>query len=147
MSNTWDAISQQWSEDVKIDITRLSDEIMKTPQLHSKYLDLLMEAKMKHRKAEMAYYEMKGVRSSYYKGEMTREQLQHYGWPQYQGIKPIKSSMGELLETDTVLMDLDSKRKYWMFIMEGLESIMKSIHSRTFDVRALVDYQKFVSGS
>lgn len=147
MSNILQVIKESWSEDSKIDSLQIRNEIIRTPILHSKYLNYLIEIKCAYREVEVDVIKMHRLKSRYYKGEMGREELLELNWDQYQGIKPIKSELETLITTDSDMVELSTKLNYYKICLDTLESIIKAIASRSYDVRALLEAEKFYSGS
>lgn len=139
-------IQDEWSKDSRIDETNLGGESAKIPKLHSKYLNLLVNAKLSVRKCEGDYLRMRRQKYRYYRGEMTQQELEDLNWNQWQGVKPIKNEMDEFLATDTDLIQLQDKLEYHKTVLLLLESIMKSISSRTWDVKNSIEWTKFTNG-
>ena len=68
------------------------------------------------------------------------------GWEQYQGTKPIKSEMESLLSTDPDLIELNTELEDIKIILDSLESIMKAITSRSYDLKTFIEAEKFYAG-
>lgn len=139
-------LQEEWAIDCKIDETDLGKESSRTPKLHSKYLSLLTNTKLQLRKAESDYLKLRRVKWKYYRGEMTQDELNTFKWDQWQGIKPIKSEMDEFLATDDDLITLQDKIEYFKTVHYQLESIMKSLGSRTWDIKGSIEWTKFTNG-
>lgn len=143
---TLSQIETEWKADCKIDITDISGAILKTPNLHSKYIAILSHAKQEILKAERNYIKIRRLRTSYYNGEMDREELDDQGWDQYQFKKPLKTVLDELLQSDEYLIDHKMTMEELTICKDMLESIVKAVASRSYDVRALVEYLKWSQG-
>ena len=139
-------LQEAWKQDSKIDETNLGRAAARTPELHAKYLNLLTSARLQHRKAESDYLKLRRVKYRYFRGELSREELESLGWAQYQGVKPLKSDMDEMLSTDTDLITAQDKLEYLKTVLYQLESILKSIHSRTWDIKNAIEWEKFSNG-
>ena len=83
-------LQAQWEKDSPIDEMNLGGESTKIPILHARYLNLLTSTKLNLRKAESEYYNMRRKKFRYYRGEMSRSELEDEGWSQWQGTKPLK---------------------------------------------------------
>ena len=59
---------------------------------------------------------------------MTREELEHEGWNQFQGNKPLKNEMDEFLACDEDLIYLQDKVEYFKTVQFTLEQILRSIN-------------------
>ena len=139
-------LQEAWKTDAQIDHTNLGRSAARTPELHAKYLNLLTSARLQARKAESDYYKLRNVKYRYFRGELTRQELDNLGWNQYQGVKPLKSDMDEMLSTDTDLITAQDKLEYLKTVLYQLESILKSIHSRTWDIKNAIEWEKFSNG-
>jgi hypothetical protein len=140
-------LKASWALDSVIDSRDLDREALRTANLHQKYLDLLMDFKMKVLKKDREFLTMKGLRSKYYSGQCTREELAENGWDQYQYKTPLKSELERLLETDPYLLALKDATTHYTLCFEYTEEVMKSIRSRSYDIKTAVEWQKFQAGS
>lgn len=136
-----------WEQDAPINVTGLIDAAASVASLHAKYLKELSDARLRYRKAENSYNTMRRAKFRYYRGEMTREELESFGWDQYRGAKLLKNEMEEFLEGDADLNSLRDRIEYHKTVMLFLEQVIKSINSRTFDIRNLIEWQKFTHGN
>jgi len=139
-------LQEEWAKDCRIDETNLGSESARTPKLHAKYLNLLTNSKLNARRAESEYLRLRRTKWRYYRGEMTQMELDEMNWPQWQGIKPMKNEMDEFLLTDADLIQLQDKLEYLKTIQYQLESILKSISSRTWDIKGSIEWTKFTNG-
>ena len=140
-------IQDEWIKDSSIDELNLGRESTRVPILHSKYLVQLSKVKLLHRKAESAYYSTRRLKYRYYRGEMTKEELAVLEWSQFQGNKPLKNEMDEFLQCDADLIILQDKVEYFKTVIFTLEQILRSINSRTWDIKTAVEYMKFTNGA
>jgi hypothetical protein len=140
-------LQQSWEEDAKIDEMNLGNESTKIPMLHAKYLNLLTSTKLNLRKAESSYANMRRLKYRYYRGEMTREELEEEGWSQWQGTKPMKNEMDEFLSFDSDLVELQDKIEYFKTVLYQLEQIIRSLNSRTWDIKNHIEWLKWSNGS
>lgn len=139
-------IQQLWEQDSRIDETNLGRESVRTPLLHSKYITLISKAKLQLRKAESDYWNCRRLKYRYYRGELTRQELEEAGWVQFQGNKPLKNEMDEFLQCDHDLIELQDKIEYFKTGIYTLEQILRSINSRTWDIKSAIEWQKFTNG-
>lgn len=144
---TIDYIQSSWEQDCGIDRTKLTEESLKTPKLHAKYLNTLMACKSKLIKLDKDLNDLKLAKFRYYRGEMSKEELDRHGWSQYQGLKPLKSDLESFLSGDKDLLVIKQKIDYYLNMVYQLESIMKQISSRDWQIRNAIENQKFLAGS
>jgi len=140
------AITEEWVKDAEINELDLADAARATPRLHAKYLSKLSFAKLHLQRLSIRYDKMRGNRYRYYRGEMSKDELVKYSWTQWQGNKPIKSEMDEFLKGDDELKKIEELINYQAVIVSTLESILKGISSRGWDVRTTLDAKKFYNG-
>lgn len=139
-------LQDMWEQDCMIDSHHLDDESLKTVNLHAKYVRLLVDARMKRSALNLEYNTMRQLRFRYYRGECTRDELEAKQWEQYQGVKPIKNVMDELLEGDEILGRIRIKIEYIETMVYFLETIMNGIKSRGWDIKNSIEFKKFLAG-
>jgi len=139
-------LQDEWSKDCIIDETRLGHESVCTPILHSKYLNFLSSTRLNLRKAESDYLNCRRKKYRYYRGEMTKDELDEENWVQWGGNKPLKNEMDEFLNADKDLIQYDDKIEYFKTVLYQLEQIIKSINGRTWDIKNAIDFLKFTNG-
>lgn len=140
-------ILKEWESDSKIDTSKLGVESARVPALHAKYVDLYARSKLNSRNSYNKCINVKKKLTRYYKGLMTKEELETEGWKQYQGKVPLKTELSELIESNSLYLSMENELHYRETIQETLESIMKSIHSRTWDIKNNIEYVKFINGN
>lgn len=140
-------IQEEWKLDSKINELELGSEAIKVATLHSKYLSLLSNVKLQLRKAESDYNNMRRVKYKYYRGELSREELEKLGLDQYLGNKPLKNEMDEFMLCDEDLNLLTDKIEYFKTVVFTLEQILRSLNSRTWDIKSAIEWNKFTNGA
>ena len=140
-------VQQEWNTDSLINELDLGKEAVKTPLLHAKYITYLSNVKLLLRKAESDYFNTRRIKYRYYRGEMTQAELEEKGWDQYQGNKPLKNEMDEFLQCDQDLNSFLDKIEYYKTVVFTLEQIIRSINSRTWDIKSAIEWQKFTNGA
>jgi hypothetical protein len=139
-------LQDMWAEDSRIDENNLGNESIRTPVLHSKYLNLLSSTRLSLRKAESDYWNMRRKKYKYYRGETSKEELEEEGWEQWQGNKPLKNEMEEFLQVDADLIKLQDKSEYFKTVLYFLEQVIRSIGSRGWDIKNSIEWSKFTNG-
>ena len=139
-------LQESWAEDCKIDELNLGRESARTPNLHAKYLNYLTSSKLNLRKAESDYFNTRRLKYRYYRGELTSAERAEYEWDQWQGNKPLKNEMDEFLSCDKDLITLEDKVEYFKTVLYQLEQIIRSLNSRTWDIKNCIEWNKFTSG-
>lgn len=140
-------LQNMWGEDCQIDDNHLDRESVNTAKLHSKYLNHLISYKLKLAKMRADYNTLRQAKFRYYRGELTREELDLLGWTQWQGIKPLKNEMEEFLGGDGDLNIMEVKQQYIQGVVDFLESVMNQIKARDWQIRNSIEWKKFISGA
>ena len=139
-------IQEMWDIDCVIDQNHLGEQATESPKLHAKYLRLLIDFKLKLTKTKIDYAEHRKIKFRYYRGEMSRDELKALGWEQWQGIKPLKNEMDELLGGDSELNKLNARSEYLETGIYMLESIMNQIKSRDWEIKSHIEWKRFLAG-
>jgi len=140
-------LQEEWAKDCAIDDDHLDRESTRTPNLHSKYLNHLIKHKMLLAKTKGEHNHLRTKKFRYYRGEMSRDELSNAGWEQWQGLKPLKNEMNEFLEGDNDLIQTSMKIEYYQGIVDFLESVMRAIGSRDWQIRNAIQWKQFISGA
>ena len=143
---TLDELRNEWAIDCSIDQNDLGKAAAISPNLHAKYLDELIQYKLKLTKLHNDMIEYRVKRTKYYRGEMTREELKEAGWDQWQ-YKTLKSEVDTLIDADAEYMKLSTREQYVKAVIFFLESIMSAIKSRQFDIKNIIEWSKFRAGA
>lgn len=139
-------IQTMWAEDCKMDQTNLGRTAARVPELHAKYLNMMTSVRLQYRKAEADYFRLRKMKYRYYRGELTKQELDDLGWDQYLNNKPLKNEMDEFMTSDNDIIQQMDKLEYIKTILFQLEQILKSINSRTWDVKSAIEWAKFTNG-
>lgn len=141
-----DEIQQMWEKDCEMSDNHLGEESTKTALLHSKYIKLMIQVKLKLTKARAEYNLLRKNKFRYYRGEMSKDELQAAGWDQWQGIKPLKNEMDEFISGDETLVTLNSKIEYLETMGYLLESILNQIKARDWQLKNAITWKQFLAG-
>lgn len=141
-----DDIKIQVELDVAIDANHLDDESMRIPQIHNKYLCFLLDEKLIYEKLESKLKILKRDKWLYYSGKMTKEELTKRSWEQFD-LAILKQDLDRFIESDNEVILLGNK----VFIQKEkimyLESVIKIIANKIWNIRSTVEWIKFTQGS
>jgi hypothetical protein len=140
-------LQNMWKEDCKVDELNLGQESTRIPELHSKYLNHLSTLRLQCRRSQSELFKMRRLKWKYYRGELDQKELNERGWDQYLGNAPLNNQMNEFLDTDEDVIKLTDKLEYLNTCLTLCESVMKSISSRSFDIKNAIEWTKFTNGS
>lgn len=133
------------AEDMPIDDTELDIESMNIPQLHSKYLNIYMDEKLVLQKLNSDYYRLKKLKWEYYTGKLDQEQLDDYGWEPFQ-LKILKQDIDLYMDSDEDLQKILNRVAYQKEKVNYLDSVLKSINNRQWNIKGAIEWRKFING-
>lgn len=143
---TIETLMREWSKDCKIDETEPQRELANVPKLNAKYLNIMVHHKLLARKAAAKYYKLRNFKEAYYSGDLNNpEDLQEHGLEPFRK-KILKQDMENWLSADDDLNNLLMKKVVHEEIVKYCEYVLKECHSRTFQLRSYIDYEKFLGG-
>lgn len=141
---TLDELRQEWDKD-----TQISDDLgaaaTNCSLLHAKYINELINTKLRLTKIEHEIAELKAIKAKYFRGEMTKEELTERGWQQWQ-YKTLKADIVDMIEADFDYQKLKTRESYMKTMVYFLESVLGEIKNRNFAIRAAIDWHKFRAG-
>ena len=143
---TFDELKQMIVKDLKIDETALDRESANTPQLHNKYLVMFMDEKMKLNKLKNDLSSLRTKLWLYYTGRMDKDQLAQLGWEPFE-LNILKTEADDLIESDERYFAVSDRVKFQEEKVNYLESVIKIINNRQWQIRAMIDWVKFTQGA
>jgi hypothetical protein len=141
-----DEILNMWEADSQIDDNHLGEASTATAKLHSKYLKLLIDVKLRKTKIDMDYNSLRKTKIRYYRGELSRDELKELGWEPWQYNKPLKAEMDEFLKGDEDLSVLQARLELMGTHLYALEAIMSQIKQRDFQLSNGIKWKQFLAG-
>lgn len=141
-----ETIKKMVDQDMKIDDLNLDLESLKTPQLHSKYLNLLHDESLSLHKATIEQKELRRLKWEYYLGKIDQETLDEKGWQPF-GLKILRTDIDVYLDSDKDLLRMEARIHYLKEKVKYLESVLQSIGRRGWDIKSAIEWKKFMSGA
>ena len=142
-----DQIIEYWKNDCIVDQSQPHKELVNVPILHAKYVEILSQHRLASQKSKFDYAKMKKIRKEYYLGNLDRETLEEYKWEQFDLKIGTKGNIETYLEADDILIRILEKKAYYEECCFLCESILKELHSRTFQLKEFCAHQRFLAGS
>lgn len=139
-------IAALWQRDTDIDMTELGAESTKVPQLHGKYLSLLVSAQSEERQARRQVQVLTRIKSEYYMGTLDKRSLDKFGWAPFLK-KVIKTELPLYLESDEDLQKLQAELMEATSKTKMLEEILRSLNGRGYLIKNAIDWIRFQQGS
>lgn len=140
-----DDISEMWAVDCKIDESNLAGESKKIPELHNKYYTLYYKEALRVKKLRYDYKTLELDKREWLDGSMAEEDLRDRGWKPNQR-KILRNDLDRYIQADKEIITLSLKIDYHKERADFLEDIIKTIHSRNFIVKNMLDVLKFQHG-
>jgi len=136
-------IQKMWEEDAEIDPDNLHTESLKIPSLHAKYFELYNTIFLLRKKAEQQRKNIRHERYEYFSGKADPEVYTENPFP-----KKIrdKDTMNKYLDADEKLSSSSLKIDYYDTMLVYLESILKVIQNRTYQIKNAIEFMRFNSG-
>jgi hypothetical protein len=143
MSFDLDTIQKMWEKDSKIDIDNLHTESLNIPILHAKYFDLYNNILLLKKKAEQQKKNIRHQRYEYFTGKADPDVYIENPFP-----KKIrdKETLQGYLDSDEKLSQVSLKVEYYETMLSYIDSILKMIFNRTYQIKNSIEYMRFQSG-
>ena len=133
---TLEEIQKLWSSDSLIDDSQLDNESLKIPELHHKYFRIFSDEKLKLIRMYSKQKELRRLKWLYYTGKLDQNTLENLNWQVFDlDIKKNKNDLEMFIESDKDILELFEKIAYQKEKNEYLESIIKSLNTRGFQIK------------
>ena len=138
-----DTIQEMWEKDAKIDRDILHDESLNIPSLHAKYFQIYNTIFLLRKKAEQQRKNIRHERYEYFSGKADPDVYIQNPFP-----KKIrdKDTMTKYLDADEKLSNASLKIEYYDTMLTYLESILKVIQNRTYQIKNAIEFMRFNAG-
>ena len=143
MSFDLDKIQDMWVKDSKLDPDNLHTESLTIPSLHAKYFEIYNTIFLLRKKAEQQRKNIRHERYEYFSGKADPDVYIQNPFP-----KKIrdKDTMTKYLDADEKLSNSSLKIEYYDTMLTYLESILKVIQNRTFQIKNAIEFMRFNAG-
>ena len=141
----FEEIQKLWSGDCEIDETELSQESVKIPQLHNKYLILFHDERLRLRTMKFDHSKLLKVKREYYSGRMDETELEAYDWEPFQ-YKLLKADVQEYIDADDDIIGGKKKISLQEEKVDYLEAIVKGLSNRGYLIKNAIDWKRFTEG-
>ena len=133
------------SQDMVMDDTELDIESLRTPQLHNKYLNMYHDERLLLTKKEEELKSLLRKKWEYYTGKMDSETLESLGWEPFQ-LNILKADIDKYLDSDKELSVLRMQISFTKEKVSYLESVVKIMSNRQWNIRSAIEWRKFING-
>jgi hypothetical protein len=137
-----DEIQTLWEEDSKIDPDNLHQESLKIPSLHAKYYKIYNNIILLKKLEENKYKILRKERWLYYSGKAEPDVYKENPFDH----KVLKPDLDKYMDADSDLLKITSKIEYYQSMINYLDSILKTILNRTYQIKNAIEYMRFTAG-
>ena len=141
----FEEIQKLWSGDCEIDETELSQESVKIPQLHNKYLIIFHDERLRLRTMRFDHSKLLKVKREYFSGRMDETELEAYDWEPFQ-YKLLKADVQEYIDADDDIIEGKKKISLQEEKVDYLEAIVKGLSNRGYLIKNAIDWKRFTEG-
>lgn len=135
-------LQKLWELDSKIDPDNLHTESLKIASLHSKYYNIYNNIILLKKIEENKYKILKKDKWLYYSGKADPETYKNNPFDH----KVLKPDIDKYMDADDELMRSASKLEYYQTMLSFLDSILKTILNRTYQIKNAIEYMRFTAG-
>ena len=136
-------IQSMWEKDSKIDPDNLHIESLNIPILHAKYHDLYNNLILLRKKAEQ---QRKNIRHERYEYFSVKADPEVYVENPFGKKIRDKDTLTKYLDADEKLSSSSLKIDYYDTMLVYIESILKQITNRTYQIKNAIEFMRFSSG-
>jgi hypothetical protein len=138
-----DYVQKMWEKDSKIDVDNLHTESLNIPVLHAKYFEIYNNLLLLKKRSEQLRKNIRHEKYEYFSGKADPEIYIENPFP-----KKIrdKDTLQKYLDADEKLSQASLKVEYYDVILNYLESILKVLQNRTYQIKNAIEFMKFQSG-
>lgn len=135
-----------WVADSKIDRTELGEESLRIPALHSKYFNIFSQERMTLRQLEIEQKTLYRQKFEYYNGTLSEDELRANGWEPF-ALRVLKSDISVYMQADTDLNKIGLRIEMQKEKVDFLESIIKNLPARGYQINAAISWERFKVGA
>lgn len=134
-----------WDADARVVPDLLHQQAADVAFLHNKYYKVYLDERAKIRTLNQQYKQLYKLKFEYYTGILDQETLQEKQWKPF-SLRVLKTEVPMYLDSDSEMNDLKARIDLQQDKIEYLESIIKLINNRNFQIKNVIDYLRFTNG-
>ena len=141
-------IYKEWSKDQEIKIEQLTRETTQIPYLHNKYYNMYIEEGLRLKKMRIDLKKLRYDRYNWYLGDdISKETITSYGWKPAPDKTYRKQEALDVVEVDQIIIEETLRVYVQEEKVKYLENIIKMIGNRGFQIKSIIDWEKFTAGA
>lgn len=143
-----ETLLEQWSVDCELPRNSLDEASRNTPALHSKYLALLSQTKLRLKRVEMDQKTLLKKKWLWYNGKMSEEEVKELGWDYdpLNGLKVMKGDMDYYYDSDKEIQESELKIQYLKTLIDTLNEIVDTLRWRHQTISNMIKWKVFEAG-
>jgi hypothetical protein len=106
---------------------------------------MFMDEKLKLKRMNSELSVLRKNKWLYYTGRMSQEELAQFGWEPFQ-LNILKTEADDMIESDADYIKASEKVNFQEEKVNYLESVIKIVQNRQWQIRAMIDWLKFTQG-
>ena len=138
-----ESIQEMWKKDSVIDGDLYCEESTKIPQLHMKYMEFHNTFSLMKKEKELDMKRLIKEKWLYYKGKAPSSV---YKEMPFDFKLTTKEEINMFIESDDDIMKLQYRIDYIEQILLYLDSVLRMINNRNFQIKNAIDWEKFKNG-
>lgn len=131
--------------DMEIDSTELGSEALRCPQLHNKYMCILLDEKNILSQMESYMNVVERDKWLYYTGKMSEEDLKKNNWEPFE-LAIVRQDVDRFIVADKQYADMVIKINNQKEKINYLESVIKLMSNRIWNIKSAIEWNKFTQG-
>ena len=138
-----ESIQEMWKKDSVIDGDLYCEESTKIPQLHMKYMEFHNTFSLMKKEKELDMKRLIKEKWLYYKGKAPSSV---YKEMPFDFNLTTKEEINMFIESDDDIMKLQYRIDYIEQTLLYLDSVLRMINNRNFQIKNAIDWEKFKNG-
>lgn len=139
-------IFELWTEDCNINKSELGEEALKISMLHQKYYRIFIQERLIQKKYETELKQLRLEKYEFYTQGPSQEQIDK-GWKLPSIGRILKSDVNTYIDADEDIIKQTLRIAAQSEKVDLLESIIRTLRDRNFNIRAAIDWERFKVGS
>lgn len=138
-----ETLQNMWKKDCVIDTDLYCEESTKIPQLHMRYIEFLNTYSLMKKEREMELNQLVRDKWLYYKGKAGAEVYKKIPFD----LKlTTKEEISMFIDADEDVKILHYKIAYIEQTLAFLDSVLRQINNRSFQIKNAIEWEKFKNG-
>ena len=152
LRNKFEKLREDWAEDSAVDFqfknkqytTDLGQLALSIPFQHNKYLNHYTDIQQIKTSLEFEIRKLVKNKREYYSGEADAKT---YAEKPFGTHIKTQDKMKTYIEADTDVINVEAKVKYVDQMLYFLDSVMRQVSNRGFQIKSAIEWEKFINGT